>query len=131
MHPMRRFAERFVVTVAVLYAATWLIASRTAGPQIEVTFLNQWASFTVERHPGASYQLARARAPQEAEALNVKLVVTRAVPVLPGVALVWYEVSGLFNPGGTAGGYVEELSLVLVYGVVSKVLHSWALAAAP
>ena len=128
---MRRFAERFVVTVAVLYAATWLLASRTVGHHLEATLLDQWASFSVERHPGVSYELARAGAPQEAEALNVKLVVTRAVPVLPGVALVWYEVSGLFNPGGTAGGYVEELSLVLVYGVGSKVLHSWALAAAP
>src|SRR5437867_12171307 len=104
MHPMRRFAERFVVTVAVLYAATWLLASRTIAPQLEATLLDQWASFTVERHPGASYQLARARAPQEAEALNVKIVVTRAVPVLPGVALVWHEVSWLFNPGGAAGG---------------------------
>jgi hypothetical protein len=131
MDAMRRTSKGFVVAVVVLYAATWLVGTRTIGPQLEATLLNEWASFTAARHPELSYEAVRARAPNEAKAHDVKIVVSRVVPVLPGVALVWHEVYGLFNPGGTSRGSVEQVSLVLIYGVGARVLHSWPITAAP
>ena len=67
----KRIVLRLALVFVILYATTWLVASRTLARQLREQYLNQWAAFAVQADPTTTYQLARLRAPQEAEAVKL------------------------------------------------------------
>ena len=93
--------------------------------------MNAWVAEIMSKNAAISKSQAHLEALREAQSHDFQVQVQMIVPIVPGVVLIRWSFSSLFNPGGVAGGGVEQYSLVVPYAFDSRILYSWKLASWP
>jgi hypothetical protein len=131
MRAGRRRALLIAPAVFALYFLTWVVAERTLVDQLKASLVDDGVEFFARNNPETSRADNRTQLTNALNNTEFHLDLTHVVPLLPGLVVVCYEMSGKFRPGGIAGFGGTVVTVRLVYGVGSKSLYSRTLGWGP